>query len=481
MRASLSMALIALCMVGAGLGATSHGSAATDATPRERIIGYTLFYYVGDPNNDHPRYRPQLLSAEDLLAEKEEADFWRDDDIPGLQDLVRALVMEPTDAETGRFQSLVADLLDVRGGRVAVYLIDDAGQELADDGEVVEKRYAASVDGTGKAVWPSAKDDKALSLEREVLAGSFSTGEVHLRSAVSARSVFLHELTHVQALSDRQPHLYFVGGLSFTYGADGKHYSNELLPNLSMVYDEAAANAMEMLYHPDEVREAFDWLARGVAVVERTRPDPAMAAGRSVMPDVWLFDRIKATGAEELPLTSESASSYARFELTDMPGRFLLHNETAMGIVLAESARRTVGYRGLLRAFHRTNRVVEATLAGPAEVSRLSEPELAHVLIALGREILGGDDPTMALSSGGPMDHLLPIAYLDYMIGRDAATEDDFAALFGNRIDRNWLDVYWEAGRPRLDEILPAVSQAPRSYDDLALIEAAFTAGTEGG
>ncbi len=477
----LAATLIGLCMAGTGLGATLHGSAAADATPRERIIGYLLFYYVEDPNNDDPLYRPQLLLPEDLLAGKESSDFWRDDDIPGLHELVRALVMEPTEVETRRFQSMVADLLDVRGGRVAVYLIDDAGQELADNGAVVEKRYAASVDRTGKAVWPSAKDDKALSLEREVLAGSFSAGEVNLRSAVRARSAFMHELTHVQALSDRQPHLYFVGGLSFAYGADGRHYSNELLPNLSTVYDEAAAGAMEMLYYPDDVREAFGWLSDGVVVVERTRPDPEKAAGRSVMPDVWLFDRLNAAGAEEMPLTSESASSYARFELTGIPGRFLLHNETAMGIVLAESARRTVGYRGLLRAFHRTNQVVEATLAGPDKVSRLSEPELAHVLIALGREILGGDDPTVALNSGGPKDHLLPIAYLDYMIGRDAATQADFAALFGDRINRDWLRVYWEVGRPRLDEILPAVSQTPRAYRDLAAIDVAFTAGTEGG
>lgn len=451
------------------------------ATPRERIASYLLIYYVGDPNNANPRYRPQLLDAKDLLAGKETADFWRDSDIPGLQDLARALVMEPTDADTRRFQSLVADLLDVRGKRVAVYLIDDAGQPLRDGGKVVEDRYGASVDEAGTAVWPSAQDDEALSLDGDKLAGSFSAGEARLTSAAFARSTFLHELTHVQALSDAQPHLYFVDGVSFTYGADGRHPGNELLPNLSMVYDEAAANAMEMLYDPGQVREAFEWLGDGVVAVERTRPDPKKAAKANVMPDVWLFDELKAAGAAENPATAKNASQYARFELKNLPGRFLLHNEEAMAVVLAESARRTVGVRGLLRALYRTNQVVKQARKSPTRMNRLSEQELAHLLTELGSEILGGTDPTAALTSGAPMSHLLPLAYLDYVIARDAATQAEFADLFGGQLDPAWLQVYWEVGRPRLDEILPAVTQAPRRFADLDAIEAAFAAGSDGG
>lgn len=484
-RRGLFVALMAVAVAGlappANRAAAPARGEAEAATPRERIASYLLIYYVSDPNNANSRYRPQLLDAKDLLAGKETADFWTDPDIPGLQDLVRGLVMEPTDPDTRRFQSVVADLLDVRGKRVAVYVIDDAGHPLRNDGKVAEDRYGASVDEAGTGIWPSSQDDRALSLTGEELAGSFSTGEVNLSSATYARSTFVHELTHVQALSDGQPHLYYVGGVSFTYGADGSHHSNELLPNLSMVYDEAVANAMEMLYDPSQAREAFSWLTDGVVAVERTRPDPKQAARSNVMPDVWLFDELKAAGATEVPVTSKNASQYARFGIEDLPGRFLLHNETAMAIVLAESARRTVGRRGLLRALYRTNQVVKRARKSTTRQNRLSEQEMASLVTELGEEILGGTDPTGAVVSGAPIDHLLPLAYLDYMIGRDAATKEAFAELFGGQFDPAWLQVYWEVGRPRLDAILPAVTQAPRTFADLDTIQAAFAEGADGG
>lgn len=484
-RRGLFVALLAVAAAGlappANRPAAPARGEAEAATPRERIASYLLIYYVSDPNNANPRYRPQLLDPKDLLAGRETADFWNDPDIPGLQDLVRGLVMEPTDPDTRRFQAAVADLLDVRGKRVAVYLIDDAGHPLRDDGKVAEERYAASVDGDGTGVWPSSQDDEALSLTGEELAGSFSTGEVNLSSVSYARSTFVHELTHVQALSDGQPHLYFVGGVSFSYGEDGSHASNELLPNLSMVYDEAVANAMEMLYDPGQVHEAFDWLTDGAVVVERTRPDAKKAAATDLMPDVWLFDELKAAGAREFPATSRGGPQYAQFGMEDFPGRYLLHNETAMAVVLAESARRTVGRRGLLRALYRTNQVVKRARKSTTRQNRVSQQELASLLTELGEEILGGTDPTTALVSGGPMDHLLPLAYLDYMIGRDAATKEAFADLFGGQLDPAWLQVYWEVGRPRLDEILPAVTQIPRTFADLDTIQAAFAEGADGG
>jgi hypothetical protein len=167
--------------------------------------------------------------------------------------------------------------------------------------------------------------------------------------------------------------------------------------------------------------------------------------------------------------------------MEDLPGRFLLHNETAMAVVLAESARRTVGRRGLLRALYRTNQVVKRARNGTTRQNRVSEQELARLATELGKEILGGTDPTTALVSGGPMHHLLPLAYLDYMIGRDAATQEAFAELFGGQLDPAWLQVYWEVGRPRLDEALPAVTQSPRTFADLDTIQAAFAEGADGG
>ncbi|MEN8145018.1 MAG: hypothetical protein ABFS14_08725 [Gemmatimonadota bacterium] len=441
------------------------------ATPRERIAGYLLFYYVSDPNNANPAYLPQRLASAALLAGKEDSDFWRDTDIQGLHDLVRSLVQEPVDDASRRFQALVADLLDVRGKRVAVYLIDDAGQALQNGGKVVEDRYDASVDAAGTAVWPSAQDDEALDLSGSVLAGSFSTGEANLSSAEDSRSTFLHELTHVQALSDARPHLFSAGGVDYGYGKDGDHGGFELIPDKSTVYDEAVAGAVEMLFEPHLVDEAMEGLGKnGYMYVEKAAPD-AKYRKTSTLDDVWLYDRIKPLGIPEL---KAKGKKYAAYDVADLPGFLFAHNETAMGVVVAEAARRTTGARGLFRALDRTNLVVKRETDTSADVSRVTVVELAVLLPQLGREILGHSDPEAALVSGGPVLHLFPLAVYDYMTGRYADSEAAFGDLFNGQLDPTWLSVYWQAGRPRLDSALPPTSRVPRSAADLQAIETAF-------
>ena len=456
-------------------GAAGPVATADAQTPRERTANYILFYYVGEPNNPDPRYLPQSLDPADLLAGKEEADFWRDADIPGLQDLVRALVHEPPNDDLRRFQRMVADLLDVRGKRIAVYLIDDAGQPLADGGVVADERYGATVDDAGTGVWPSAIDDGATSLRGSPLAGSFSTGEVNLRSAADARSTFLHELTHVQAVSDSRPHLFSIGGTDYTYGLDGSHDGRELIPDLSTAYDEAVAGAVQMLYEPGRVQEALEGLGPdGVVLVEKAVPNRASHRGARVLDDIWLYDQLRTLGIPEIRTTDPN---FAAFDIGDVPGRFLVHNETAMAVVLAESARRTVGYRGLLRALYRTNAVVERAIDDHGAASRLTVNELGTLLPALGREILGRDDPGAALVSGGETSHLLPLALFDYLTGRDATTASEFADLFRGQIESEWLSVYWEVGRPLLDQALPPVSRTPRTLDNVTAIAQAFNRG----
>ncbi len=462
------------------VGASVAPSASEAATPRERIANYVLFYYVGDPNNSNKTYNPQRLDPTDLIAGKEDSDFWRDTEIPGLQDLVRALVQRPKDKDTESFQGLVADLLDLRGRRIVVYLIDDAGQPLADGGRVVERRYGATVDDAGTAVWPSAEDDWALSPTGSRLAGAYSTGEVNLRSAADARSTFLHELAHIQALSDARPHLFTIAGKDYSYGLDGSHSGRQLLPELSTVYDEAIAGAIQMLHDPTLVAEAFEDLgAKGVVLVETARPDPAKHRGAMVLDDVWLHDQIKASGT---PVLKTSDPNFVAVDLANLPGKFLLHNEKAMAVVIAESARRTMGYRGLLQAIYQTNAVVDQRDRGAnRSTSRLTVNELALLLVTLGGEILGSNDPTVAMSSGGPTVHLLPLAYLDYMTARDAASMDEFGALFKDQLAPDWLSVYWQVGRPLLDSALPAATRPPRSLAELDIIASAFAAGARGG
>jgi hypothetical protein len=451
---------------------------AAASTPRERIVDYVYFYYVGDPNNGSPRYKPQQLAEADLLVGREASDFWQDPDIPGQQDLLRALTREPADADTRLFQELVADLLDVRGERIAVYLMDDAGHPLRDAGKVARDRYNASVDGSGKGVWPSAVDDRAASLTGARLAGAFSTGEVNLHSAKDARGTFLHELTHIQARSDARPHLFTVAGTDYSSGFGGIHYALQLLPDRSLAYDEGVAGAVGMYYEPERIDEAYeDFFKVRRVFTEKAAPDRKKYSKASVVVDVWLYDQILASGVVE---DKSGDPRYAVFEMENLPGRFLLHNERLIALVVAESSRRTVGFRGLLQALYRTNlAVVEAGTGANRATSRLTVEELAILLVALGAQIAGSDTPDAALSSGGPTDHLLPLAYLDYMTGRYAQSADDFGAIFKGQLAPDWLEAYWQAGRPLLDSVLPAASRISRSASDFDSIAAAFVAGDQ--
>lgn len=473
-RTAVTLAAATLFAVGSVVPRPGDALAAQEAaTPRQRIVDYLLLYYVSDPNNTHDAYSPQLLDPEALLRGEEKSDFWHDRDIPNLQQLVRDLVQTSRDPEGRRFQRMVADLLDVRHRRVAVYLIDDAGHPLRDDGAVVRRRYGASVDATGRRVWPSANDEATLGPEGSHLGGAFATGEPNLGSGEEARLTFLHELTHVEIRSDMRPHLFEIGGKGFEYGLDGGHTARELLPDMSAAYDEGVAGSVELLYAPEQAAAEFARLdPDSFVVVESDRPDPARYSRGTVSPDVWLYDRLRDSGAKEYR-TSERGM--AAFRIGDLPPEMLLHNERFISVVVSEAVRRASDFPGLVRALRRTNLDVETRQrAIDLGVSRLTVRELAVLLREIGAEIRGADDPTAALASGGPRSHLLPLALVDYLTARSAESPSAFGELFDGQLDPEWLEAYWSAGRPLLNEAVPQDRGAGHAYTDLDSIGLAF-------
>ena len=450
------------------LSATADASA---QSYRERVADYLLFYYVGFPNNDHPNYKPVLLDNQAILAGTESGDFWDDADVAVLQEFVRAALRDPSDGGTARFQHFLSRILDIRGGRAGVYLIDDMERPLADGGKVATRRYSASTDQSGARVWPSA----TASSRRKSYAGSFTIGAYNVSSDSDARSAFLHELTHLQLETDERPHLFMAGGKSYVYGTDGDHYSNELIPDLSRTFDEAVANSIELLYDEAEARRTFrqfqpdDYIAVEVAV-----PDPSGVSG-AVSPDLWLDDQIQAAGARPF----RTSNGYAHYLIGDLPARFIVHNEFVLALVFSEYTRRHIGLDRYVRAIRQANRRILAQQDQlKAYGSRETISSIANFLESLCQEGTGGVDPTEASVSAEPSPALLPLAYLDYFTGLAAQSQAEFSALFDDQLSEAWVEFYWTVGRPAVDSVLGDTMGSGRltatDWTDLDLIAQAF-------
>ncbi len=468
-RAALVVQLLA-CI---GLVVASPADVAGQSA-RERLADYLLFYYVEFPNNDDQSYKPQLLDNQQIMAGTESGDFWLDNDVAVLHEFVRAALQEPPNAETARFQMMLSRILDIRGGRAAVYLVDDVGQPLADDGRVVRDRYGSSVDQSGKYVWPSARS----SSRSKSYVGSFSMGAHYANSDARARSAFLHELMHLQLETDERPHLFISSGKHYVYGTDGDHYGNELIPDLSRTFDEAIANTMELLYDVGEARETFgSFQPDDRVLVEVAIPDPTKSHS-SLAPEVWLDDQIREAGVRPY----KTWNGYAMYRIADLPPRFIVHNELILALIFSEYVRRHIGFDEYVGVIRRANQRLASARDELKDFgkSRLTISATANFIQILCEEgTRSGVDPTTT-STAEPGAELLPLAFLDFFTGMAAETEEEFSDLFDGQLSEDWIRLYWTVGRPTLDAALGETMGQGRltstEYSDLDLIANAFGA-----
>lgn len=447
---------------------------AVGQSARERIADYLLFYYVEFPNNDNKSYNPQLLDNQQVMAGTESGDFWLDSDVAVLHEFVRAALQEPPDAETARFQLMLSRILDIRGGRAAVYLIDDVGQELADEGKVVRRRYASSVDRSKKHVWPSAHS----SSRSKSYVGSFSIGAYYANSDTRARSAFLHELMHLQLETDERPHLFMTSDKHYVYGADGDHYSNELIPDLSRTFDEAVANTMELLYDQEEARETFDTFQPDDRVAVEVAIPGQSESHDAIAPEVWLDDQIHAAGVRPI----KTSGGYAVYRIADLPPRFIVHNELILALTFSEYVRRHIGFDEYVQVIRRANQRIasardELKDYGKSRLTISATANFVQVLSEAG--VRSGADPTTTSTAEAGAE-LLPLAFFDFFTGMAAQSEEEFAALFDGQLSEDWVRLYWTVGRPTLDATIGDAMGEGRltatDYSDLDLIANAFGA-----
>jgi hypothetical protein len=231
------------------------------------------------------------------------------------------------------------------------------------------------------------------------------------------------------------------------------------------LYDDAEAQQTFGRFQPD------DYIQVEVAV-----PDPSRVTG-AVSPDLWLDDQIQAAGARP----TSTSDGYAFYRISDLPARFIIHNELVLALVFAEYTRRHIGLGSYVRAIRLANQQIIAQKAQLKSYgSRATISSIANFTQALCEVGAGGVNPTETSVSAEPSPSLLPLAYLDYFTGLAAQTQAEFSALFDDQLSDAWVELYWTVGRPTVDSVLgDAMGQgrlSTTSYADLDLIAQAFGA-----
>ncbi|TMQ49698.1 MAG: hypothetical protein E6K71_04095 [Candidatus Eisenbacteria bacterium] len=375
--------------------------ASADDADRTYLLGKLVFYYVDTPNQT--TVPPLILDNGAIARGTESGLFWTSPKVPGLQRLVRALVKPPSQGGDESLQSLAAWILKVLDKPVMLTLVNDVDAPLSAGAFT---RWDACDDGHGRT--------------------------------------FVHELVHTQDRSDRQDVRFWLSSRWYNYGADGKHYTVEAVPNLRATYQEGIANTMALTVDSEMRRKMFKWFAdNDVVLVEKAlaprsfylNDHPCASAFEFPSQDIWLYDQLRVAGAHEVTSTPPMLAGYAEFQIRSIPPQFIVHNEYIISLTFSEYAWH-MGLGKFLRAIKTNDAALFRTPASP--IAKLYETLCTMGLE--GRPLASVQN----VNEAGPKPYLIPLAYADYFTGYQSRSKADYASIFENKLPQAWVDLYWD-------------------------------------
>jgi hypothetical protein len=451
-------------------------SAADDrAVLRDRLE----FLYVANPNAT-PAQAPMTLNNTDIAAGNEREAFWSNAAIPGLHVLVRALLSDTSHGGDGNLQFYAAKVISITPGdrRVRIYLYDDITQPFNTTGRA---SWGGCIEADGHA-WPCAQDVDHPRYAGMMWLGSYYFENNKQASASSPAqqyrrplSTFIHESVHTQDKTDGRPHIFTAGGINYRYGADGRHYGVEVIPNMAMTYKEGIANAVRLMYDPSSETRYFNIFATNdLLFVEKAAPP----VGSGISPDAWLYSRLQAlrvpeeslTTAQRSQFTADIVNNYAAYRVRNLPAPILAHNEYVLALIIAKYMQH-VDPRRFFTAIQSVN----------AQLYRASGSGIAVLFETLGN--LGLPDGTtvrqlasapVSMPGGEEHKHLLPLAYADYFTGYRAASVTEFGQIFEGLLPEAWLRMYWDTFRQAVRTAAPITSARVPQGGDLTSIAIAL-------
>jgi len=429
--------------------------ASADDADRTYLLGKLVFYYVDTPNQT--TVPPLILDNGAIARGTESGLFWTSPKVPGLQRLVRALVKPPSQGGDESLQSLAAWILKVLDKPVMLTLVNDVDAPLSAGAFT---RWDACDDGHGRA-WPCAsniatmddwratcarRNNEAPPARRDYWAGQMTLGQTVFTTGSGGNTLatFVHELVHTQDRSDRQDVRFWLSSRWYNYGADGKHYTVEAVPNLRATYQEGIANTMALTVDSEMRRKMFKWFAdNDVVLVEKAlaprsvylNDHPCASAFEFPSQDIWLYDQLRVAGAHEVTSTPPMLAGYAEFQIRSIPPQFIVHNEYIISLTFSEYAWH-MGLGKFLRAIKTNDAALFRTPASP--IAKLYETLCTMGLE--GRPLASVQN----VNEAGPKPYLIPLAYADYFTGYQSRSKADYASIFENKLPQAWVDLYWD-------------------------------------
>lgn len=400
----------------------SFKSFADAAADRAYILSKLKFYYVANPNTDTTR---TLLSLSSSATDARNV-FGGNAAMTPMVTFLKALLNDRATGGDESFQFAFKEILKIRDKVLAVFLYNDA----VPFNNFAKNTFINCVDAQGYE-WPCATNSRT---------GPYF-GKIHLgqhfftaQSANNAKFVLLHELTHTQDMSEFPQHPFYVNGRWYHYGSDGAHFYEEAVPSMGFAFMEGIANAFAYQFGGGQTYgpALATWFTPNREIlVEMATPAPTAGAS----PDIWLYTQLTAAGVT--PISTNGG--YARYRLSQLPARFLVHNEMVIANIL-------LAYMYNI-SFTRVAKALRTYNVGPTSVfsGRGNLQTMMTVLCQAGLpESMRAQSFPSCADLPARKEYLLPLAYADYFTSFSTTTKAAFKQLFDNDMNEQMIDCYWD-------------------------------------
>jgi hypothetical protein len=410
-----------IAMLSLFLTLCGHTAFADAAADRAYIISKLKFYYVANPNTDTTK---TLLTMAASASDARNV-FGGNASMSSMVTFLKSLLNDRANGGDESFQSSFKQILNIRDKVLAVFMYND----VVAFNNFAKTTFIDCVDANGFQ-WPCATNSKT---------GPYF-GKIHIgrhffsaQSAVNARFVLLHELTHTQDMSDFPQHPFFVNGSWYHYGADGTHYYDEAVPSMGFAFMEGIANAFAYQFGGAQSYgpALATWFSPNREIqVEMATPTPAPGAS----PDIWLYTQLTAAGVTPI----STSGGYAKYRLSQLPARFIVHNEMIIANIL-------LAYMHNI-SFTRVARALKTYNVGPTSPfsGRGNLQTMMTVLCQAGLpESMQAQSFPSCADFPDRKEYLLPLAYADYFTGFSSTSLSAFNQLFDNGMNEQLIQCYW--------------------------------------
>jgi hypothetical protein len=342
-----------------------------------------------------------------------------------MKTFLKALLNDRANGGDESFQFAFKEILKIRDKVLAVFMYNDAVPFNA----FAKRTFIDCVDAANYQ-WPCATNSKT---------GPYF-GKIHIgrhffsaQSTVNAQFVLLHELTHTQDMSDFPQHPFYVNGTWYHYGADGTHYYDEAVPSMGFAFMEGIANAFAYQFGGAQSYGptlATWWSPNREIMVEMATPTPA--AGAST--DIWLYTQLTLAGV--VPIST--SAGYAHYRLSQLPARFIVHNEMVIANILL-AYMYNISFTRVARALKTYNQGTASVFSGRGTLQTMMT---TLCQAGLPESMQAQSFPSCA-DFPDRKEYLLPLAYADYFTGFSTTSLTAFNQLFDNGMNEQLIQCYW--------------------------------------